>query len=135
MMGRLLCLIRLKFTSGRKKLKVGKAVYMGAPRDGIYYVFNVTQHCTDKERFRKEELMSEADRIALEVTSEFAKEKGLCLKIYNLLTFKARVKATLKRINETPVVVIGKYRIIGEHSSELLRSELESYFGREETSL
>jgi hypothetical protein len=113
-----------------RKLKVGKAVYVGAPSDGIYFIAESTHYCMDKEKFKNEELIPEADVLALKVVSEFAKEKGLLLKICNVSTFKGRMKAYLKRINKTPLVIIGKSRIDGEYVPELLKSKLESCFSK-----
>jgi hypothetical protein len=82
--------------------------------------------CMDKESLIYERVMPDVDRLTLEVVTDFAKEKGLQVEICDISTFKGKLKASVKGINKTPTVIIGKSRIEGEFASELLRSKLES---------
>lgn len=66
-----------------------------------------------KLQFRKIRRLPEADEEALDVVLEVAKEKGWEVKVYNVDTFRGRLKARLKGINETPTVIVGKHRIKG----------------------
>jgi len=88
----------------------------------------IDHHCLDKDIFKTEKVMPEADRLALEVVNEFAKEKGVLVDVCNVSTLGGRLKANIKRIGKTPVVIVGKDRIEGEQSSELLKNKLKSYF-------
>jgi hypothetical protein len=82
--------------------------------------------CLDTESLIYERIMPDVDRLALEVVNNFAKEKGLQVEVCNVSTFKGKLKASLKGIDKTPTIIIGKSRIEGELASELLRSKLES---------
>lgn len=84
--------------------------------------------CLDVNIVKTERVIPETDRLALEVVNEFAREKGLQVEVCDVSTLKGKLKASLRGINKTPVVLIGKGRIEGEHDLELLRTKLESYF-------
>jgi len=103
----------------KKEVITGEAV-IGRP---------VADHwCTAKDTLKTEKIISEADRLALEVVNEVAKGKNLRVKVYDISGFKERLKAMSKGIKKTPTIIIGKDRIEGELTSELLRSKLEYYF-------
>ena len=80
--------------------------------------------CLDKESLIYERIMPDVDWLALEVVNDFAKEKDLQVEVCDVSTFKGKLKASLKGIDKTPTIIIGKSRIEGD--SELLRSKLES---------
>ena len=82
--------------------------------------------CLDTESLIHERIMPDVDRLALEVVNNFAKEKGLQVEVCDVSTFKGKLKASVKGIDKTPTIIIGKSRIEGELASELLRSKLES---------
>jgi hypothetical protein len=82
--------------------------------------------CLDKENLIYERIMPDVDRLTLEVVNNFAKEKGLQVEVCDVSTFKGKLKASVKGIDKTPTIIIGKSRIEGELASELLRSKLES---------
>jgi hypothetical protein len=87
----------------------------------------VAEHgCTVIRGSKTDKVMSEADRTALEVASQFAHERGLQVAVCNLGTFAGRVKARQKGIKTTPTIVIGASRIEGELAPELLRTKMES---------
>ncbi|NWG11467.1 hypothetical protein HXY33_06970, partial [Candidatus Bathyarchaeota archaeon] len=44
--------------------------------------------CTFKETLKTEKVMSEADRLALKVVNELAKERGLEVEVYDVSCFK-----------------------------------------------
>lgn len=90
-----------------------------------------THYCTMKETATKEKMMPEADRLALEVVKEFADSEGLSLEVWDVSTFRGKLKARLMGIKATPVIVIGHARIEGEQISKLSRSILESYFKKQ----
>jgi len=87
----------------------------------------VDHPCLDKKTLETKRVMPETDRLALDVVNEFAKEKGLQVRVCDVSTVTGRLKARFKGVNKTPVVVIGKDRIEGEQASDL-KSKLESYF-------
>lgn len=74
---------------------------------------------------KTEKVVPEADRTALAVVKRFTDDKGLQVEICSLGTFTGRLKARQKGVKMTPTIVIGKFRIEGELTPELLRSKLE----------
>lgn len=106
-----------------EEVVTGQAIIGRPMSDGVSM-----HYCTAKETLKTEKVMSEASRLALEVANEFAKEKGLNVEVYDVSTFKGKLKAILRGIKTTPAIIIGKARIEGEHSSELLKSKLKSHF-------
>jgi len=68
---------------------------------------------TSKLQFRKIRKLPEVDQAALDIVLEVAKGKGWKVKVYDIDTFTGKLKARLKGINETPIVIIGKHRMIG----------------------
>jgi len=86
----------------------------------------VAEHgCPVLRGVKTEKVMPEADRTALDVVNRFADDKGLQVEICSLGTFTGRLKARQKGVKTTPTIVIGKFRIEGELTPELLRSKLE----------
>lgn len=81
--------------------------------DGI-----VRHQCLSKKVLGTEKIMTEADKLALETVNEFAEEKGLLVKVYDVLSYKGRLRAILRGIRRTPTVLIGKGRIEGVLSSD-----------------
>lgn len=102
---------------------IGQAIIGRPISDGV-----TTHYCTVKESFKTEKVMSETDRMALEVVKEFANARGLSFEVYDVSTLKGKLTARLKGIKMTPAIIIGKVKIEGEYPSEVLRSKLESYF-------
>lgn len=86
----------------------------------------VDHWCSDAPTGRYERVMPDKDRALLTIAEEFAKGKGLQLKVCDVCTFTGRLKAWLKGIRETPTVVIGKSRIVGGLDSEQLKKRIES---------
>jgi hypothetical protein len=84
--------------------------------------------CFSKKILDTEKVMPEAEKLALDVVNEFASEKGLNVAVYDVSTFKGKLKARLKGIKTTPTIIIGKVKIEGEHTSELLKSKLGALF-------
>ena len=83
--------------------------------------------CTAKETLKTQKVTPEADRLALEVVNEFAKERDLCVEVYDVSSFKGKIKASLKGVKTTPTIIIGNRKIEGEHTSRSLRNKLKSY--------
>jgi len=83
--------------------------------------------CTAKETLKTQKVMPEADRLALEMAEEFAREKGLHLEVYDTSSFKGKLKASLKGVKTTPTIIIGNQKIEGKHASGSLRNKLKSY--------
>ena len=69
--------------------------------------------CTFKETLKTEKVMPEADRLALEVVNEIARERGLEVEVCDVSCFKGKLKAKSKGITQTPTIVIGEKRIEG----------------------
>lgn len=88
----------------------------------------VDHPCLDANVVKIERVISEADRRALEVVNEFAREKDLQVEICDVETFRGRLKAGVKGVSKTPVVIVGQSRIEGEHSSAQLKSKLKQCF-------
>lgn len=105
----------------KKKALVGQVV-VDPVSDGTFH-----HACLSRKMLEYEKVASEADKVALAAVNNFAEEKGLRVEILDISTFKGRLRASFKDINKTPVIVIGRNRIEGEQTPQLLRSKLESY--------
>jgi hypothetical protein len=82
--------------------------------------------CTDGMTGKTEKVMLEGDRSALNVAKEFANERGLNVVVYDVHTFKGRLKAMLNGVSKTPTIIVGTSRIEGDLASDLLKSKLQS---------
>ncbi len=89
----------------------------------------VTVHyCTVRETAKKEKMIPEADRLALEVVKEFADSKGVRLEVCDVSTFRGKLRAWSNGIKAIPTIFVCGVRIEGEQVSKLSRGTLESYF-------
>jgi glutaredoxin len=86
-----------------------------------------THYCTIKETSKRERVMPEADRLALEIVNKLASERGLAVEVCDISTFKGRMKARLKNVRVTPTILIGERRVETEDDLRQLESKLESY--------
>jgi len=108
----------------------GEEVVVGSEMIGQPVSDGVTTHyCTINQALKREELMPEADRLALEIVNKFASEKGLKVEVCDISTFKGKMKARLKNVRVTPTILIGERRIESEDELRQLRSKLESCVG------
>jgi protein-disulfide isomerase len=57
--------------------------------------------------------MPEADRLALEIVREIAKEKGIKVEVFDISSFKGKLKAKFASVKETPTIVVGNRKIEG----------------------
>ena len=90
----------------------------------------ITDHwCLARTITEYETMMLEADRLALNVVNQFASERDVQVKVYDVSTFKGKLMARLRGINKTPVIIVGNEKI-EDASSELLKRKLESWFGK-----
>jgi hypothetical protein len=93
----------------------------------VGFVRPVIDHpCLDRNISRVQRILSENDRLALEFTEQFANDKGLPVQVYDVHTFKGKLKAWLKGIRTTPTIIIGTSRIEGELTPEQLKCKLQS---------
>jgi len=93
------------------------------PASGPTYTEAVSGHpCTGAVTYKMDQIMPEIDQQVLKVVSEIADEKELTVKLYDVATWKGRLKALLKGVKETPTVVVGDKRIVGP----VTRDELEN---------
>ena len=82
--------------------------------------------CTAKDTLKTQKVILEADRIALEVAREFAKENGLNVKVYDVSSFKGKIKADMRGVKITPTIIFGSQKIEGEQKLETLKTTLNS---------
>ncbi|MGB9693405.1 MAG: hypothetical protein ACPLYF_01025 [Fervidobacterium sp.] len=77
--------------------------------------FPIPEHgmCSWKDTVKTEKVMSEADRIALEVVNEVAREKGVKVEVIDVSTFLGKLKAKRAGVKETPTIIIGENKIEG----------------------
>jgi len=85
--------------------------------------------CTAKETLKTEKVLPEADRMTLEVVNEFAKANGLSAEVYDVSSFKGKLKARLREVKITPTVIMGNQKIEGERTAESLKNMLKSCLG------
>jgi len=77
---------------------------------------------TSQLQFRNTRKLPEADQEAFRIISEVAKEKGWKVKVYNVSTFSGKLKASLKKVNDTPTIIVDKHRIEGVPKKQYLLS-------------
>ncbi|MFX0069078.1 MAG: DsbA family protein [Promethearchaeota archaeon] len=107
---------RIEVFIKEKEIATGK-VYVGSP---------VREHwCTFKEGVRKEKIMPEDDKKALEIVQKLAKENGLDIKVHNVSSFRGRLKARRSGVNNTPTIIIGKQKIEGMPTKEQILDLLQ----------
>jgi hypothetical protein len=83
-----------------------------------------THYCTMRETFKTEKVVSDTDKLALEVVEKFAAEKGLKVDVHDISTFKGKLQASLKNVTKTPTIIIGKNRIESEEDLRQLENKL-----------
>lgn len=86
----------------------------------------IKHDCLSKKVMEYGTAMPEADREALRIVNEFAEKKGLRVEVHDVSRLRERLKAARKGIGKTPVILVGKNRIVGESAPELLESKLRS---------
>ena len=101
----------------------GQAMMGNPVHDGL-----ATHYCTMRETGKAEKVMSQADRLVLEVVKDFAESRGLEVQVCDVSTFKGKLQARSKGIKATPAVNMGSTRIEGEQATKLSKNELESFF-------
>ncbi|MEM2292068.1 MAG: hypothetical protein QXX41_02225 [Nitrososphaerota archaeon] len=67
--------------------------------------------CTVKDTLKTEKFMPEADRAALEIANEVAREKGVKVEVIDVSTFMCRLKAKRAGVTKTPAIVMGGNKI------------------------
>ncbi|NWF86512.1 hypothetical protein HXY32_01655 [Candidatus Bathyarchaeota archaeon] len=80
--------------------------------------------CTFKETLKTEKVISEVDRRALEIVNEIAKERGLKVEVFNVSSFRGKLKAKLKGITKMPTIIIDGRKIEGIPEKEQILSLL-----------
>ena len=92
-----------------------------------------THYCAMKETAKKEKVISEADRLALELVKEFADSEGMGVEVCDVSTLRGKLRARSKRIKVIPTILVCGTGIEGEQVSRLSRSILESYAEKHST--
>jgi len=83
--------------------------------------------CLGRNISRTESVLSDCDKLALTCVEQFASERSFPIEVYDIHTYRGRLRAFLKVIRTTPTVIVGNHRFEGkELTSEQLRSKLES---------
>ncbi len=83
--------------------------------------------CLDRNISRTESVLSDRDKLALTCVDQFASERSLPVEVYDVHTYRGRLRAFLKGIRTTPTVVVDKQRFEGkELTVEQLRKKLKS---------
>jgi len=72
--------------------------------------------------FQASRTLLENDNKAFEIVHEVAKERGWKVEVCDVASFTGRMKARLRGINQTPVVVVDDHRIEGVPNREQLMS-------------
>ena len=83
--------------------------------------------CLDRNISRTESILSDRDKLALTFVEQFASERSLPMEVYDVHTYRGRLRAFLKGIRTMPTVIVGNHRFEGkELTLEQLRNKLES---------
>ena len=92
-----------------------------------YYLKSPGHECTKTPvtRVVTEKVLPEVDKLALNVTEEVAKETGVELRVYDITSFKGKIKARFKGVRRTPTIIIDKNKIEGQPEKEQLISLLK----------
>jgi len=87
------------------------------PPDGSYadYAYHPCQ-----AKYNITKILSPTESKALEMLETVAKEKGVKLKVYDVTTFRGKLKAFSRRIKNTPCIVIGARKVGGSPNKEEL---------------
>ena len=113
---------RIEVYIRNEEVATNQAIIIGHPiSDGL-----TTHYCTAKETLKTERVMSEADRLALEVVQKFAGQNGLRVEVCDVSTFRGQLRARLRGIRKTPAVVVGGNRIEVQNI-ETLADRLKSF--------
>jgi len=80
--------------------------------------------CTAKDTLKTEKVMPEADRHALEIVREIAKKKGVKVEVFDISSFKGKLKAKFAGVKETPTIVVGNKKIEGVSDKEQILKSL-----------
>ncbi len=72
------------------------------------------------QKFKTKKVIAPTDTKALETIEKIAKQNDLILKVYNISTFKGRLKALSRGIKLTPTIVVGTHKITGVPKREEL---------------
>jgi hypothetical protein len=92
------------YVKSEKKL-VGE--HFSAPvSDGV-----MTHTCLDKKMLEYEKALPQNEKEVLEYLNNLAEKKDLFIEVIDLSTLKGKLKASVKRVNSTPTVIVGQERI------------------------
>jgi len=70
-------------------------------------------YCTVKEVAKTEKIVSNEDKAAIQLVEALVAGKGLKIRIIDMASFKGKVKARLKGVKTTPIIIVGNNRIVG----------------------
>ncbi|MEM2975731.1 MAG: thioredoxin family protein [Candidatus Bathyarchaeia archaeon] len=89
--------------------------------------FPIPDHgmCSWKDTLKTERVMLEADKIALEVVREVAREKNVRVEVIDVSTFRGKLRAKSVGIKETPTIMIGGNKIEGIPEKEQILKLLQ----------
>lgn len=92
----------------------------------VYYCKSPGHECTKTPITLAvmERVFSEADLNALRLSVAIAKEKGLKVRVYNISTFKGKLKAQLKGVHKTPTIIVENHRFEDTIAKDQLLSVL-----------
>ena len=105
-----------------KKKKSVSRQYVTPPVSDGY----VHHGCMSKQVTEYDEVLPEADKIVLEIANQFASERDMQVKVYDVSTFTGKFKALSKGIKKTPTLIIGKEKI-DDITPESIRGKLKSF--------
>ena len=98
------------------------ATFIGCPiSDGVQ-----THYCTMRETVKTERITSEADKMLMEIVNEIAKEKGLIVEVYDVVSLKGKMKARSNDVKRTPAIVIGKQKSEGALTKEQITEKVNA---------
>lgn len=96
--------------------------YIGRP---IKSLGQFDHWCTFKETLKTERVVSDADKLALELANEIAREKGLQIEVCDVSSFKGKLKCKSKGVTKTPTIIVGDARIEGIPTKEQMLNLLK----------
>lgn len=75
-------------------------------------------YCTVREISKTEKIISEEDEKALQFVETLVTGKDFRIRIFDVASFKGKIRARLKGVKITPTIIVGDRRVVGVPKKE-----------------